>query len=165
VTKVKSLVLAAAIAAMSAAVAATIAGLAHAASDKVTYELSKECSKSAKQMFARIHGSSPLVHSSFENHYNPNRNACYMLVKIEYSTSEPLNIFELWDVNENRQIDGIHCSTWIADYSQPELVAAAHACQIGDFPGIAAGPLARILGPETKRFAGNLVTYMERDKF
>jgi hypothetical protein len=117
--------------------------------------------KRAEQMFASIHsdnGGFGLVKESFENYYNLTHNACYMLVKIEYSTSIPVNIFELWDVNENRQIDSMHCFVWGIDDKAPAkvleaLLAEAHACQMGDFPGIAAS-VTQSLRRSVADFAG-----------
>jgi hypothetical protein len=73
--------------------------------NKEIYELQAMCSKHAREFFDRL----GLVDASFENHYNPDINGCFLLVNITKgpATGKERGFvqWELWNMNENRQIN------------------------------------------------------------
>jgi hypothetical protein len=80
---------------------------AQAESNKEQYELQERCGKDAAEFFQRFDkGYPPAV--SFTNHYNPDLNGCFVLVnRTRFESGKGVTWIEwnLWDVNENRQVD------------------------------------------------------------
>jgi hypothetical protein len=80
---------------------------ARAEPNKDQYELQERCGKDAAEFFQRFDkGYPPAV--SFTNHYNPYLNGCFVLVnrtRIESGKGVTWIEWDLWDVNENRQVD------------------------------------------------------------
>ena len=80
---------------------------AHTEPNKEQYELQARCGKDAAEFFDRFEKRDPSA-VSFTNHYNPDLNGCFVLVnKMHFETGKGVTWIEwdLWDVNENRQVD------------------------------------------------------------
>jgi hypothetical protein len=120
----------------------------HAAPNKVVYELQERCATRSEVFFKHLGYSE----ASFENHYNANLNGCFLLVTItKTQTGKGVTWFqrELWDVNENRQLD------LFAFVPGPKALVSGtpeFACVIGDF----------MKCPGGKQFGANVLLYMER---
>ena len=90
--------------------------------------------------------------SSYENHYNPTLNTCFMLAKrqsLDLEKQKILIIRDIWNVNENRQVDTLACEASFKDVNTPGT--HDNACLIGDF--------ARVGEPQ---FSTSMRRYMER---
>jgi hypothetical protein len=77
---------------------------ASAEPNKEQYELRERCGKRAAEFFNQL----GYRDASFENHYNPDLNSCFLLVTITRSeTGKGVAWVEwqLWDVNENKELD------------------------------------------------------------
>lgn len=137
---------------------------AHAAPDKVVYELSKECSASASEYFAKGHHGNTFAeyvtngqdsdNSWFENHYNPSLNACFMLEINDHYYAVWHHFVRSWsliNVNDNREIDDANC-----DWGDPGKLVSEDACSRND------PVLFGKLHPEAKDFGDEVARYMER---
>jgi hypothetical protein len=128
-----------------------ISGVIHcsqAAPDKIVYEIQERCAKRATEFFNRLgYGD-----ASFENHYNPDLNGCFLLVTItKRETGKVVTWAEwqLWDVNENRELD------MLGYRPGPQAFVpgtSENACLVGDFTNCRAG----------ERFGAMVRRYMER---
>jgi hypothetical protein len=137
------------LAAVTLTAATLTAGTAHADPDKVAYELAERCGRSAQTLFPTLKDAGNGW--SFENHYNPKENSCYMLIEgtsFDKVKKTGFRQWELWNVNENRQIDMLGCGFGFAAINDKNAVD--HACATGD--------LARIDGS----FARSVFVFMER---
>src|SRR5262249_3248389 len=119
-----------------------------AAPDKVIYELQERCAARSEVFFKHLGYND----ASFENHYNPNLNGCYVLVTIEqFKKGTGLTWIqrEIWDVNENRQIDlfGFRPGPTSSVSGTP-----GYACAIGDY----------MKCPGGEQFGAKMQRYMER---
>ena len=69
------------LAAVTLTTAALASGASHAESSKVAYELSDHCTKSARTFFTGLNYTSTALNGvSYEDHYNPTLNSCFLLV-------------------------------------------------------------------------------------
>jgi hypothetical protein len=107
--------------ALSAAVLIGAACVAYAQPNKVQYELQERCGKRATELFEKDFPPEKVttVVATFENHYNPRMNKCFM---VEESTSyfrddknKPMSIkiLILIDVNDNKVVgnfDPLQCT-------------------------------------------------------
>jgi hypothetical protein len=120
----------------------------HASPDKIVYELQERYAKTAGALFERL----GIRDASFENHYNPDLNGCFLLVTITRSdTGKGVTWVEwqLWDVNENRELDMLGYKL------SPQAFVpgnSENACLVGDFANCRAG----------ERFGAMVRRYMER---
>jgi hypothetical protein len=107
--------------------------------DKLAYELQERCGKDAAEFFRRL----DLSPTSFTNHYNPDLNGCFALVNktlSEHGKGVTWVEWDLWDVNENRQLDMFAFKPNPEDLriaSQPRSPSApeprAATCLVGNF--------------------------------
>ena len=74
--------------------------------NKTEYELAERCGKAAADWFGRNWGKTASVEeASFENHYNPHTNTCYVLLKYTMPRREPpLLVLHLFDVKNSREL-------------------------------------------------------------
>lgn len=126
---------------------------AHADPDKVAYELAERCSASAEEFFASLgYPNSELNRSSYENHYNPTLNSCFMLVERQLTdrVKQTITVIRtIWNVNENRQIDLLDCGASFKDLDTPGNLNSD--CVAGNFSA-----------PGYQQFANSMRLYMER---
>jgi hypothetical protein len=121
---------------------------ASAEPNKEQYELRERCGRRAAEFFKYL----GYRDASFENHYNPDLNGCFLLVTITRSeTGKAVTWVEwqLWDVNENRELD------MLGYRPGPQAFVpgtSESACLVGDFTNCRAG----------ERFGAMVRRYMER---
>ena len=121
---------------------------ASAQPNKEQYELRERCGKRAAEFFTYL----DYKDASFENHYNPDLNGCFLLVTItKQETGKPVTWVEwqLWDANENRELD------MLGYRPGPQAFVpgtSENACLVGDFANCRAG----------ERFGATVRRYMER---
>jgi hypothetical protein len=131
---------------------------ASAQPDKAQYELEARCGRDASAFFRQLDPSA----TSFTNHYNPDLNRCFALVHRTFRKPSgalaEVN-WELWDVNENRQLDILIVQLTDTDreaLSRPRPVDAPEprkaSCVLGNFPSC----------PYAQRFADKMLRYMQR---
>jgi hypothetical protein len=121
---------------------------ASAQPNKEQYELWERCGKRAAEFFKYL----SYRDASFENHYNPDLNGCFLLVTItKQETNKPVTWVEcqLWYVNENRELNMLGYRPG----SQAFVPGTSeNACLVGDFANCRAG----------ERFGATVRRYMER---
>jgi len=149
----------------AAILALALAGAGTAAQaelNKAQYELQERCGKDAAKFFKRF--SAP-DGASYTNHYNPDLNGCFALLNLSRPGGAPSGSgriwleWELWDVNENRQIDVMgfepdpgEKSSHAVGTPEPTLLA----CMEGNF--LRCGDRNEY----AKAFARSVLTYMQR---
>jgi hypothetical protein len=123
-------------------VLAAVGPAAQAESNKEQYELQERCGKDAATFFQRFKTDNPSA-VSFTNHYNPDLNGCFVLVNLtrfENGKGVTWIEWELWDVNENRQVHvlgfqpnpeelRIASKGWAVGTPEPPV----SACMMGNF--------------------------------
>jgi len=74
--------------------------------NKAEYELGERCGKTAADWFRRNWGkTASSEEASFENHYSPRTNKCYVFLKYTMPRREPpLLVLHLFDVNDSREL-------------------------------------------------------------
>jgi hypothetical protein len=95
-------------------IAAVAAVAAHANPDKVGYELADRCAKSSQALFKSKYAAmgNGGVYASFQNHYNPKLNGCFMVITSVSFTNQYTTHWislELLNVNENRALSQFTC--------------------------------------------------------
>ena len=135
--------------------------VAQAQPTKEQYELQERCGKDAAAFFKRFDDGGGPAKVSFTDHYNPDLNGCFVLLNRtgDWFNNTYTAWWELWDVNENRQIDvmGIGAepgdkTEHVTGTSQPTF----EACVTGNF--VRCGDR----GDYAKGFATAVQTYMQR---
>ena len=120
----------------------------HAATNEVSYELQDSCAVRSAAFFEHLGYSD----ASFENHYNSDLNGCFLLLTITKSQvgKEITSVeWQLWDVNEQRQIDAFASNPG----SQAFVMGTSeNECLVGNFTNCRGG----------KRFGAMVLRYMER---
>jgi len=143
------------LAAVTLTTAALASGASHAESSKVAYELSDQCTKSARTFFTGLNYTSTALNGvSYEDHYNPTLNSCFLLVTKTASDTVKQVFYrqwEIWDVTKDRQLDMFRCDMSFKDMNDP--TNQHFGCQMGDF--------ARI--PEARQINASIQRYMERE--
>jgi hypothetical protein len=73
---------------------------------KAEYELAEHCDKAAADWFKRNWGKTASgEEASFENHYSPRAQKCYVLLKYALPRREPpLLVLHLFDINASREL-------------------------------------------------------------
>jgi hypothetical protein len=74
--------------------------------NKTEYELAERCGEAATDWFKRNWGKiASSEEASFENHYNPRANKCYVFLKYALPRREPpLVVLHLFDINGSREL-------------------------------------------------------------
>ena len=95
-------------------VAVVAVGAAHANPEKVGYELADRCAKSSQAIFESKYAAmgNGGVYASFQNHYNPKLNGCFMVITTVSFTNRYKThwiLLELLNVNENRELGQFTC--------------------------------------------------------
>lgn len=82
------------------------AGDVRAEANKADYELTERCGRAAADWFGRDWGKTASgEEASFENHYSPRTNKCYVLLKYTMPGREPpLLVLHLFDINASREL-------------------------------------------------------------
>jgi hypothetical protein len=120
----------------------------HAAPNKVGSELQQRCAERSAGFFKHL-GSND---ASFENHYNPDLDGCFLLLTITKSqVGKEVTWVEcqLWDVNEQRQIDVFAFNPGPQAFV---IGTSENACLVGNFTNCRGG----------KRFGTTILHCMER---
>jgi hypothetical protein len=105
-SSVKSFALQQAVAAAVLGALWTTAGDVRAEPDKAEHELTERCGEAAADWFGRSWGKTASgEEASFENHYSPRTNKCYVLLKYTMPRREPpLLVLHLFDINGSREL-------------------------------------------------------------
>jgi hypothetical protein len=82
------------------------AGDVRAEPNKAEYGLTERCGKAASDWFGRNWGKTASgEEASFENHYSPRANKCYVLLKYTMPRREPpLLVLHLFDISASREL-------------------------------------------------------------
>ena len=121
---------------------------ASAEPNKEQYELRERCGRRAAEFFKYL----DYRDASFENHYNADLNGCFLLVTItsrETGKAVTWVEWQLWDVNENRELDMLG---YRPGHQAFVPGTSENACLVGDFTNCRAG----------ERFGAMVRRYMER---
>lgn len=120
--------------------------------DRVGYQLADRCAKSSEAIFESKYSAmgNGGVYASFQNHYNPKLNGCFMVITTvsftnQYKTHRIL--LELLNVNENRELGQFTCRGDVANIDGP----GQDSCAIGHIRLSGAAP-----------FIKSMRLYMER---
>ena len=133
---------------------------AQAEPNTVQYELQERCGKDAAAFFKRFDDGGP-AKVSFTDHYNPDLNSCFVLLNRtgKWIDNTVYAWWELWDVNENRQINVMGIPAEPGDKSGHVVGAPQptfEACLVGNFTRCGDR------GDYAKGFATAVQTYMQR---